>query len=115
MKYLDEKVWANSVDTDPTAPTGAVWSGSTLFAILSVLLDLSKDSQTDLVTFYVKYMQSPNIFDIYGIILLTKCLKQNKKKTKKKKTIPTYPTLFFSNMFEFFFYLASYRGLSTRL
>ena len=32
-KYMDRKVWAHSVDQDQTAPTGAVWSGSTLFAI----------------------------------------------------------------------------------
>ena len=32
-----------------------VWSGSTLFAKLSVLLDTAKDSQTDLVKFYVNY------------------------------------------------------------
>ena len=57
--YMNKKVWANSVDPDQTAPTGAVWSGSTLFAIQSVLLDTSKDSQTDLVKLCV---QSPNIF-----------------------------------------------------
>ena len=34
-KCSDRQVWANSVDTDQTAPRGAVWSGSTLFAILS--------------------------------------------------------------------------------
>ena len=48
-KHLDKQGWANSVDPDQTAPKGAVWSGSTLFAILSVLLETSKDSQTDLV------------------------------------------------------------------
>ena len=33
-KFSDRQVWANSVDPDQTAPTGgAVWSGSTLFAI----------------------------------------------------------------------------------
>ena len=34
-KYWDMYVWANSVDSDQTAPQGAVWSGSTLFVILS--------------------------------------------------------------------------------
>ena len=41
--YLDRQIWANSVGTAQTAPEGeqsgqgprAVWSGSTLFAILS--------------------------------------------------------------------------------
>ena len=40
---------------DPDQTIGAVSSGSTLFAILSVLLDTSKDSKTDLVKFYVNY------------------------------------------------------------
>ena len=34
-KFLDRQVWANSVDPDQTAHRGAVWSGSTLFAIPS--------------------------------------------------------------------------------
>ena len=42
-KHSDEKDWANSVDPDQTAPKGAVWSGSTLFAILSVLLETFKE------------------------------------------------------------------------
>ena len=49
-KYSEKKVWANSVDLDQTAPIG---SGATLFAILTVLLDTSKDNQTDLVKIYV--------------------------------------------------------------
>ena len=35
----ERQVWANSVDPDQTAPEGAVWSGSTLFAILPASLD----------------------------------------------------------------------------
>ena len=31
-KFSGRHVWANSVDPDQTAPRGAVWSGSTLFA-----------------------------------------------------------------------------------
>ena len=34
-KFSDRYAWANSVDPDQTAPRGAVWSGSTLFAIPS--------------------------------------------------------------------------------
>ena len=34
-KISDSQVWANSADPDQTAPRGAVWSGSTLFAISS--------------------------------------------------------------------------------
>ena len=39
---------ANSVDPDQTAPKGAVWSGSTLFAydILSKTLENIRDGQT---------------------------------------------------------------------
>ena len=63
-------------------------------AILSVLLETSnsKDSQTDLVKFYVQYVQSPNICDNFGIIL--------HKKMLKKKSPPTLhlPYLFFSYM-----------------
>ena len=32
-KVADKTAYANSVDPDQTAPEGAVWSGSTLFAI----------------------------------------------------------------------------------
>ena len=32
-KFSDRSVWANSADPDLTAPTGAVSSGSSLFAI----------------------------------------------------------------------------------
>ena len=39
-KFSDRYSWANSVDPDQTAPRGAVWSGSTLFAIPSVLFGL---------------------------------------------------------------------------
>ena len=34
-KFSDRQVWATSADPDKTAPRGAVWSGSTLLAILS--------------------------------------------------------------------------------
>ena len=34
-KFSHRQAWANGVDPDKTAPRGAVWSGSTLFAILS--------------------------------------------------------------------------------
>ena len=34
-KFSDGKAWANSVDPDHTALRVAVWSGSTLFVILS--------------------------------------------------------------------------------
>ena len=35
LNFLDSQVWANSVNPDQIAPRGAVWWGSTLFAILS--------------------------------------------------------------------------------
>ena len=41
-KFSDRYAWANtySADPDPTAPRGAVWSGSTLFAIPSASFGL---------------------------------------------------------------------------
>ena len=39
LKFSDRQVWANSVDPDQTAPTGAVWLGPTLFAIPSASFD----------------------------------------------------------------------------
>ena len=39
-KVLDRWAWANNVDPDQTAPRGAVWSGSTLFAIPSASFGL---------------------------------------------------------------------------
>ena len=44
----DKMTYANSADPDQTAPEGAVWSGSTLFAIpLSILRDNCKKQNTD--------------------------------------------------------------------
>ena len=39
-KFSDRYAWANSSDPDQTAPTGAVWSGPTLFAIPSASFGL---------------------------------------------------------------------------
>ena len=39
-KFSDRQACSNSADPDQTAPRGAVWSGSTLFAILSALFGL---------------------------------------------------------------------------
>ena len=39
-KFSDRYIWANSADPDQTAPKGAVWSGSTLFAIPSASFGL---------------------------------------------------------------------------
>ena len=39
-KFSDRFAWANSADPDQTAPRGAVWSGSTLFAIPSASFGL---------------------------------------------------------------------------
>ena len=40
---------SGSVDSDQTITTQAVWLGSTLYAVLSVIVDASKDCQTELV------------------------------------------------------------------
>ena len=39
-KFSDRQAWANSADPDQTAPRGAVWSGSTLFAVPSASFGL---------------------------------------------------------------------------
>ena len=39
-KFLDRYAWANSADLGQTAPRGAVWSGSTQFAIPSASFEL---------------------------------------------------------------------------
>ena len=39
-KFLDRYAWANSADPDQSAPLGAVWSVSTLFAIPSASFGL---------------------------------------------------------------------------
>ena len=36
--YMLRQIWANSVDPDQTAPVGAVWSESALFAINPTVL-----------------------------------------------------------------------------
>ena len=54
------------------------------FPILSVLLDISKGSRTNLLNFYVKYVAKfKNIFGNYGII-------HHKKKWKKKNPYLSY-------------------------
>ena len=52
-----------------TDPTGAVWSGSVLFAILSLILIHISGSQMDLVNFYVNYGVESKYINNYGIIL----------------------------------------------
>ena len=39
-KFSDRQAWANSADADQTAARGAVWSGSTLFAVPSASFGL---------------------------------------------------------------------------
>ena len=57
--FLDGQVWANSEDPDQTAPTEAVWSGSTLFAIPSVFfgcISLRKRHLVQLLGDYSKFL-----------------------------------------------------------
>ena len=44
MKVADKMAYANSADPDQTAPEGAVWSGSTLFAIPKVFKEHKKQN-----------------------------------------------------------------------
>ena len=46
-KFSDRYAWTNSADPDQTAPRGAVWSGSTLFAIPSACNE-SKGGKTEI-------------------------------------------------------------------
>ena len=64
---------------------------STRVAILSVRLDTFKDSETELVKLYVKYVRNPNIFSNYGKFYKTK---KKKKKEKKKESLRTIPVPF---------------------
>ena len=48
-KFSDRQVWANSADPDQTAPRGAVWTGSTLFAIPSASFECITLRKSDLV------------------------------------------------------------------
>ena len=66
---MDKDGRANSVDSDQTAPKGAVWSGSTTVCHSVSTLETFKNNQKDLVKFYVNYVRSPNIFSNYGILL----------------------------------------------
>ena len=50
-KFSDRNVWANSADPDQTAPRGAAWSGSTLFAIPSALFGHITQQQSTLFNF----------------------------------------------------------------
>ena len=51
VTYLDIQIWANSVDQDQTASEGALWSGSTMFAIPSVFYDALLHAETTLFTY----------------------------------------------------------------
>ena len=50
-KFLDRQMWTNSIDPDHTALEGKVWSGSTMFAILSAPLDALLYSETTVFKF----------------------------------------------------------------
>ena len=65
-KFSDRQVWANSVDPDQTAPRGAVWSGSTMFAILSALFGHSTRHKIKLLGSFSKFFGCPNFQDFYG-------------------------------------------------
>ena len=68
-KVSDKIAYANSVELDQTAPSGAVWSGSTLFAIS---LSLLRNSFTKVKKFGQKKdgIKCSKILDIYPIYLM---------------------------------------------
>ena len=60
-KFSDRYAWANSTDPDQTAPRGAVWSGSTLFAIPPFRLHRLDTLLYGRATDYNKFLGCPNI------------------------------------------------------
>ena len=68
-KVADKMVYAYSADPDQTAPEGAVWSGSTLFAIqVDVLRNNCIKSEIKAKIVWNK------VFEILGHLLYTKSL-----------------------------------------
>ena len=67
-KFSDRQVWANSVDPDQTA-LGAVWSGSTLFAIPSASFGCiipRKSHLVKLLGWLQQIFGCPKFHDFYG-------------------------------------------------
>ena len=60
--FPDKICYANGVDTDQTAPQGAVWSGSTLFAIPLSILRKKNHRKSKFKEF--KYLLYHNISDL---------------------------------------------------
>ena len=82
-KFSDRQVWANSADADQTAPRGAVWSGSTLFAILSVSfgwITLRKRHLVQLlgwlqqILWVSEYLGNLRYFNIFNICSYVRCM-----------------------------------------
>ena len=68
-KFSDRYAWANSADPDQTAPRGAVWSGSTLFAIASTsfgCITLKISHLVQLLGGYSKFLGVWSFKDFYG-------------------------------------------------
>ena len=73
-KFSDTYAWAKSADPDQTAPRGAVWSGSTLFAIPSASLDslLYGRATAQILEWLQQIFGCPKFYDFYGITSLFK-------------------------------------------
>ena len=67
-KFLDNQDSSNSVDPHQTTPTGAVWSGATLFAILSVLFGHITLWQIYIVQILGQLQQFFGVYKILGIL-----------------------------------------------
>ena len=67
----DKITYSNSIDPDQTAPEGAVWSGSTLFAILLSILRNRNQAKKKLWNKVFKILgYLPYLFSIFVSVLL---------------------------------------------
>ena len=66
LSFLDRQVWANSADPDQTAPRGAVWSGSTLFAIRGAVWSGSTLFATPSASFGCITLRKSHLVQLFG-------------------------------------------------
>ena len=67
----DKMTYANNADPDKTAPGGAVWSGSTLFAIQLSFFKKQLHKKQNLGQSVIKWNK---VFEISGHLLYMKCI-----------------------------------------
>ena len=70
-KFSDRQVNRNSVDPVQNAPSGAIWSGSTLFVIPSAFLNMWQNHIVQTVGELQHFLQVPDLFDWYEVKILS--------------------------------------------